>query len=105
MAFDYSYTCSDIDREISKAKSHIEENILDIVKECSPLLQDEPLNDFVKDCSNHLYQCLEDCFEITRNTNSDMRKDAENRIESLEDIISELQTDLDIARTELNSIK
>jgi len=97
MAFDYHYTCPEIDKNISYAKGSIEDTISNLVEECCPLLEGDPKQRFVKGWADSLYDSLENIFEDVRETNVKIRAEAERQINYLEDDIN----DRDIKISEL----
>jgi len=95
MSFNYGYTCPNIDKEIEAAKQNIRDNIEEIVEECCPLLTDDPLAQFASRWADEIYNGIESCFEIVRETNENMRTEAERQIGNLEDEIAELKGELE----------
>lgn len=94
MSFDYRWTCPEIDYSIAEAKSNLEDGILDILQEASPLLGDERIAELAEAYSEAIYKDLEDVFEATRATNEGMRKEAETQVDALEGKISELEKEV-----------
>ena len=94
MGLDYSHTCPDIDRAIAEAKDTIHDHLIDVAGECSPLLEGNQLEYCIKSWTEALYGELEDCFEATRKTNEDMRKEADRQIDDLVDEIDALKDEI-----------
>ena len=88
MGFDYGYTCGTIDQEIDNAKSVISNNLEELINEITEW--DNESAGKVNDYTKWIYNELQQCFEIARGSNQDMRVEAENQIDRLEDEVSEL---------------
>lgn len=95
MIFDFPYTCPNIDKSLDGLKSDIENNFIDMIKECCPILPDHTLNEFIKPYVDSLFDTISINFEDVRSLNSDMRDDAEKQINSIheekEDLIERVQ--------------
>ena len=102
MGFEYSHTCPDIDRAINAAKDSINSQLEDLVGECCPMLEGEQLVDYIKSWTDCIYDDIEDCFEATRKTNEDMRKEAERQIECLKDDNIDLKNEIEALERENN---
>lgn len=87
MPFEYQHTCPAIDYGIKNIKQHIEDQLDDIVSDLSPRFYDcsEEKNKFIAEYRDSIYEGIEHEFESIRETNSDMRKAAEDQIAALED--------------------
>lgn len=90
-SFDYPNTCPIIDNEISNAQKNIYYFLDNVIKELSPMIPDEERDRLAKDYSNDLYKDLEDIFENTRQSNIEMRDEAERQIKDLKEQIYELE--------------
>ena len=101
MGLDYSHTCPDINRAINEAKDTISSHIEDIVNQCSPLLEGDPLQDYVKSWTESLYGEIKDCFEVTRKTNEDMREEADRQIDDLVDEVDSLKDEINEFRQKM----
>lgn len=94
MSLDFSHTCPKIDKAISEAKDTIEVYLNDIIKDLCPYVTDEKTNELSKDWGANLYNQISDIFENVRETNEDMRKQADYQINELESIISDLKEEV-----------
>lgn len=94
VTFDYPNTCPQIDKAIGQAESEIEQHIGKLLDEACPLLPPEARNRYAAESANTLYRALEDIFEGTRQTNEDMRREAERQIADLQDQITSLEHDV-----------
>ena len=95
MGLDYGWTCGDIDKNIDDAKQNIEDVLSDFMYDLNPLFMDTQEGiDLLKSYQERLYGEIEPCFEGVRETNQDMRKEADAQIEKLQDEID--QKDLEI---------
>lgn len=119
MAFDYGFTCPDINKSIDQFKSVVSDYLSNMLDDCCPMLVGEQKQEFIKSYSDQIYQEFESNFEDVRKTNEDMRKEAEKQIEYaeerletseqtnseysekiqlLEDQISELESELELSQ-------
>jgi flagellar capping protein FliD len=89
--FDYGNTCPAIDAAIDKAKDEIKSYIDNLLDDACPLFGGWNKDEYVKGETETLYKALEDVFEDTRNTNVDMRRQAEKQIAALESEVEDLQ--------------
>jgi chromosome segregation ATPase len=109
MGLDFSHTCPKIDKAISEAKDTIIDYLKDYITDLCPYISDEKANELSKDWGTDLYDKISGGFEATRETNEDMRKEADRqidyaeaeikdlnaRIEELKGQVSELESELD----------
>ena len=81
-SFDYKYTCSEIDKQITMLKDSLSDNLMDLISELNPMFADtEKEQDYREAWVDTIYSIAEECFEGVRKTNEDMRKEAEYQIE------------------------
>lgn len=97
ISFDYGNTCPKIDKQINQAQSVIDSFICDLLEEVCPLLDINDRNRHAERYAEKLCGDLEDCFEVVRSTNEDMRREAERQIEALADQVANLERDLENA--------
>lgn len=87
MSFDYGYTCSYIDNDISSFKEASFETckwfLESIYSEEGIDISEEDLLEKSKELSDELYSDAEDIFENTRSHNEDMREAADSQISGL----------------------
>ncbi len=95
MSFDYSWTCSYIDNDMSSFK---EASFLTCKCFVESVYSDEGIDISEKDLlekskelSDELYSDAEDIFENTRSHNEDMRKAADSQISGLKEEIEDLE--------------
>lgn len=112
MAFHYNNTCPVIDTNINYLKSDIESHLIDMLSDCSPMLEGEQRDVFVKSYVEQIYSSLEYCFEEVRKSNVDMRENAEIQISKAEEELSdanyniaELETKIEDLETELKTLE
>jgi hypothetical protein len=94
VSFDFSYTCPKIDKAIARAKSEINDQIGNILDEACPLLERVRREKLAEDYGETLYSSIEDCFEATRSTNEEMRREAERQIARLESDLADAQAEI-----------
>lgn len=94
MELDFSQTCGEIDRQIDSAKELVVAVAKELLSEHSVEVEETQIK---ADCQWGLDD-LEKCFEVLRQLNKDMRKQAdlqlseqESEIEKLKDTIEELK--------------
>jgi gas vesicle protein len=84
-SFDFPHTCPKIDKAIDSCKDSIESYLIDYISELSPMIPDEEVERIAKEWSKQMYDNISDCFESVRQTNEEMREEANRQISSLED--------------------
>ena len=93
MSFEFPHTCPDIDAAIDDARSIISDSLDDIVGELSPKFQEAndgiDKDNFVSEWTESIMETVKEGFEKARQSNIDMRKEAERQVEELEDKVSE----------------
>lgn len=94
VTFDYPHTCPKIDRAIVGAKAVIEEFLCDFLEEASPFIPKTERKRLAADYAASLYSNLEDAFEEVRNTNEDMRREAESQIANLAEQLDSMEHEL-----------
>ncbi len=63
------------------------------------------MRDFVEQYTDSLYEDLEDCFELVRTTNSDMRSEAEKQMQDLQDELENAKEELATAVNDIETAK
>lgn len=104
MSLDYSHTCPKIDKAISEAKDTIIDYLKDYIVDLCPYLPDEKANELAKDWGADLYDKISDGFENVRETNEDMRKQADYQIDKLETEISDLKSEISELERQLEAV-
>jgi len=100
MSFSYPYTCPDIDDNIKSIKGAL----LDLLEEYAD--GDEYPEHRLKKAVDYFYRHeLEDIFEGVRQTNVDMRKEAESQMGCLQSTIDELELTIAELRSEITQLE
>jgi predicted RNase H-like nuclease (RuvC/YqgF family) len=94
-SFNYPHTCPKIDKAIASAKHVIQSHLRDYIKDLCPYIPDEKAIELSDDWGVIIYDNISDCFEIVRETNEDMRREANSRIDRLVDEISDLNEQIE----------
>ena len=94
MGLDFSYTCPKIDKEIGKVKDTIIDCISDYITQLCPLMPESEILKLSKDWGEDIYNNIESAFETIRETNEDMRKQADYQIYKLEGEVSDLKSEI-----------
>lgn len=95
MGLDYRYTCLDIDGSIQDYKDCIKQFLENIIMQCSPLIGEAEKKDLIEDYLDDFYKEFESSFEGIRETNEDMRKEADSQIGTYEEEILGLKCTVD----------
>ena len=102
MSFNYRFTCPTIDEEIKTARDKIYSTIKYLLEKVNGQeLSEERIKDITSEYELHLYCDVEDSFEKVRETNGDIRHQAELQIEECNNQVSELQDLVEDLRVEL----
>ena len=104
MGLDFPHTCPKIDKAITEAKDTIIDYLKDYITDLCPYITDEKALELSKDWGTDLYDKISDCFEATRETNKDMRKEAEYQIEQLESEIEDLKSEIKELESQLDAV-
>ena len=94
--FDFGITCPRIDKAIESAQKQIEGFVDELLMDASPLLPDKDRKELASRYALDLYRQLEDCFEMTRRSNEEMRDAADKQISDLKDEISDLEQQVEL---------
>ena len=102
MSFNHRFTCPTIDKEIEIARDKIYSTIKYLLEKVNGQeLSEERIKDITSEYELHLYCDVEDSFEKVRETNGDIRHQAELQIEECNNQVSELQDLVEDLRVEL----
>jgi gas vesicle protein len=93
-SFDFAHTCPKIDKAIDSCKDTIEDYLSGYIENLSPLIPSNEIERISKEWSEELYNAISDCFESVRETNEDMRDEANRQISNLEYEIASLKADV-----------
>jgi predicted transcriptional regulator len=104
MGLDFSYTCPKIDKAISEAKDTIIDYLKSYIIDICPYISDEKANELSMDWGTDLYDKISGGFEATRETNEDMRKQADYQIEKLESEIDDLSSEIKELERQLDAV-
>lgn len=104
MGLDFSHTCPKIDKAISSAKDTIQAYLKDYIIELSPYVSEDKADELSTDWAEQIYNEISDCFELVRETNEDMRKQADSQIDNLEGEVSELKSEIDDLSRQLDEL-
>lgn len=104
MGLDFSYTCPKIDKEIGNAKDTIIDCISDYISQLCPFMPESEILKLSKDWGEDMYNNIESAFETIRETNEDMRKQADYQIEKLENEVSDLKSEIKELERNLEAI-
>ena len=94
-SFDFAHTCPKIDKAIDSCKDTLESYLTDYIKDLSPMIPDAEVERIANEWGKQMYDAISDCFESVRQTNEEMRDEANRQIASLED---ELETAKDAVK-------
>jgi len=105
MGLDYSHTCSDIDREKDSAKEVIHQEISYIITDEMPLPEDHDFDEtWINNKVDEIWDRVDSCFEVCRETNVDMRKAADDQISDLESEIDDLKEQVNALQSIIDNI-
>jgi chromosome segregation ATPase len=106
MGFDFNWTCPQIDRMIDEIQGDLEDMICDILQEASPLIPDTEVRKIAKEYAKKYYlSTYEDLIEKIRETNVNMRKEANDQIESHERSVEALEEQVGDLENEIFDLK
>lgn len=101
ITFNYPNTCPKIDREIARAEGEIDNFLDSLLEEACPLLSTFTRKELVTGYTERLCEFIRPAFEAVRETNEDMRTEAEAQIASCHDDIDTLESEIDSLKSEL----
>jgi len=105
MGLDYRHTCPEIDNDISTFITYINEHLEGMLEECCPLLSGEDKRDFIEGYSAAIYEDFQNSFESVRTCNENMRQEADNQIDSLEEAKGELEEELRVSNNIIQQLE
>lgn len=106
MSFNYKYTCPDINKAIDNFKQVISDSLDDIIVELNPLFYGtEAKIAFRKDWEQGIYSQVESCFENTRDSNSNIRDEADKQIQESHEEVEEYKRMHDKAESEIEHLQ
>ena len=94
MGLDYQHTCPEIDSNIEHVKSSIDTHLDSLVDELCPFCDENKKKELLESYVDWIYSDLESCFEGVRESNENIRKEADNQIDALTDEISDLEAQI-----------
>ena len=104
MGLNFSHTCPKIDKAISEAKDTIIDYLRDYIIDICPYISYKKANELSNDWGTDLYDRISNGFEATRETNEDMRKEADSQIGRLADEISDLNEQIKELERQLEAV-
>jgi predicted RNase H-like nuclease (RuvC/YqgF family) len=107
--FIYKHTCPDIDKGLNQFRKDLESRLEDLINECCPLLDGRPLIDLIERHVDAIHSDFSVNFENVRETNEDMREEAESQINNLEieitDIKEESESQINDLETKIKDLE
>jgi gas vesicle protein len=103
-SFDFAHTCPKIDKAIDSCKDRLESYLTDYINEMCPMIPDTKVSKIAKEWSTQMYDDISDCFESVRQTNEEMRDEANRQIESLEDELENEKDEVKHLRRQLEAV-
>ena len=103
-SFDFAHTCPKIDKAIAEAKHTIQSYLKDYINDLCPYIPDEKAIELSNNWGETIYNDISDCFENVRETNEDMRKEADSQIDKLADEISDLNEQIKELERQLEAV-
>lgn len=79
-SFDFAHTCPKINKAIDACKENIQHALAPIIQSICEHISDEKAVELAKKYAEDIYTDIEDCFESVRETNEDMRAEANRQI-------------------------
>ena len=102
MSFNYRFTCPTIDEEIGIVRDKIYSTIKNLLEEVNGQeLSEKRIEEITSNYELNLYCDFEDSFEKVRETNGDMRTEADRQIEECNEQLCELRDLIEDLRGEL----
>jgi chromosome segregation ATPase len=103
-SFDFAHTCPKIDKAIDSCKDRIESYLTDYINELSPMIPDAEVERIAKEWSKQMYDDISDCFESVRQTNEEMRDEANRQIANLEDELENAKDEVKHLERQLDAV-
>lgn len=103
-SFDFAYTCPKIDKAIENCKDTLESYLSGYIEDLCPLIPQAEVERISKEWSKEVYEAISDCFESVRQTNEEMRDEANRQIANLEDEISTLKDEVKYLESQLDEV-
>jgi gas vesicle protein len=93
-SFDFPHTCPKIDKAIDSCKDKLENYLIDYIGEICSYIPHDKICEIAKKWSIEMYDGIADCFESVRQTNEQMREEANIQIANLENDIEKLNDEV-----------
>jgi arginyl-tRNA synthetase len=100
-SFNFPQTCPNIDNAIDECKRTLEDYLFDYIVELSPDTHDDKVRTLSKEWAKKMYEGISDCFEVVRETNENMRDEANYQIADLEEEILSLKDEIESLENQL----
>lgn len=95
VGLDFNNTCPVIDDQIAQFQQVVKHRLADLIETVSPYTSAEKREELATDHMQWIFSDCEPLFETLRQTNSDMRKQAERQLSDLGDRVAELEVQVD----------
>ena len=102
--FDFAHTCPKIDKAIDSCKDTLESYLSGYIEDLCPYIPQAEVERISKDWSKEMYNAISDCFESVRQTNEEMRDEANRQIADFEDEISNLKDEVKYLESQLDAV-
>ena len=103
-SFDFAHTCPKIDKAIENCKDTLESYLFGYIEDLCPYIPSSEVERISKEWSKQMYDAISDCFESVRQTNEEMRDEANRQIANLEDEISNLEDEVEYLENQLEAV-
>lgn len=103
-SFDFAHTCPKIDKAIDSCKDRLKSYLTDYINEMCPMIPDAEVERIAKEWSKQMYDDISDCFESVRQTNEEMREEANRQITDLEDELSNAKDEIKSLECQLDMV-
>jgi arsenate reductase-like glutaredoxin family protein len=100
-SFNFPQTCPKIDNAIDECKRTLEDYLFDYIVKLSPDTHDYKVRILSKEWAKKMYEGISDCFEAVRETNENMRDEANYQIADLEEEILSLKDEIESLENQL----
>ncbi len=103
-SFDFGHTCPKIDKAIDSCKDTLENYLIDYINELSPMIPDAEVERIAKEWGKQMYDDISDCFESVRQTNEEMRDEANRQMADLEDELENVKDEIKHLEHQLDAV-
>lgn len=103
-SFDFPHTCPKINKAIDSCRDTLESYLYGYIEDLCPYIPSAEVERISKNWSKEMYDAISDCFESVRQTNEEMRDEANRQIAYLEDEISDLKYEVKSLESQLDAV-